>query len=843
MGKTLYNLTNPQKSIWDTENFYPNTSINNITATAIIQDRINFALFCDAINIFVEKHDSFRLKVILQDGEPKQLVESFSPISFNIASVHSDKDVENLANKMANYVFDISNSMLCKFQLFKFPDGHGGIVLLVHHLIADAWSCGHFISEIIDIYDSLLDNKNIEIESFSYTDYIASENEYIDSPKFEKDKAFWMETFLNVPELATIPSINGKDDFSTKAKRKTFKLPKETIDVISNFCKANKISLYNFFMAIYSIYLSRVNNLDDFVIGTPVLNRSNAKEKHTVGMFISVVPFKIHLNQNEDFISFTKKISSDFFDVFRHQKYPYQTLLQDLRRVHSNIPNLYKIMISYQNMRTNKQSTKTTYDAKWYFCNHIADDIDIHFFDINDTGTIDLAYDYRTSKYSIDDIYALHSRILYMINQVLINPDALIQNIDIVTPDEKNDIVNKFNSTDVDYPKEKSIIQIFNEQVMKNPDGIAVVFGNQKLTYRELDNRANQLGNYLTQIGVSNGTIVPILLNRSIDLIVSMLAVIKVGGVYLPLSTEYPIDRLNYIINDSKSKYLIIDSSTNLFLRDDLINIDINNFQFEKYSNSLNMDISSNNLLYIIYTSGSTGNPKGVKVTHRNLNNFINSFNNLYGNISCSDRILASTNICFDVSIFEFYISLLNGCALYLYDENTITDIFKYCDSIINNKITMLYIPPNILGDVYKILKEKDYHGLSKILVGVEPIQSQVILKYYELNPIVKIINGYGPTETTICASAVVLNEDILNNYKIIPIGRPLQNTKLFVLDKSLKYAPIGVPGELHILGDNVSLGYLNNPDLTNKAFITIPDISNKTLYKTGDVVYWDNFR
>ena len=182
---------------------------------------------------------------------------------------------------------------------------------------------------------------------------------------------------------------------------------------------------------------------------------------------------------------------------------------------------------------------------------------------------------------------------------------------------------------------------------------------------------------------------------------------LKLVGVYLPLSTEYPIDRLNYIIKDCNAKFIIIDSSTNLFLREDLINIDINNFEFNKYSKELNVDISPKNLLYIIYTSGSTGNPKGVKITHKNLNNFISSFNNLFQNISSSDHVLASTNICFDVSIFEFYIALLNSCSLYLYEENTINDIFKYCDSIINNNITMLYIPPNILEDVYKILKEK----------------------------------------------------------------------------------------------------------------------------------------
>ena len=349
----MYELTNPQKSIWVTEEFYKGTSIENIGGTTFINDKVDFAKLKKAINIFTKNSDGFRLKFVNENNTIKQYISDFEELSFNVIDVESERDVKRIEKDFVNTPFEVFNSLLFKFQLFKFKDGHGGFVVAGHHLIVDAWACGLVISDILDIYNSLLQGKECEKVIYSYLDYIKSEQEYLSSPKFEADKSFWNNTFDVIPDVATIPGNTETSNSSSKARRKMFKIPSETMNLINSFCKGNKISPFNFLMGVYSLYLSRVSNLDEFVIGTPILNRSNFKEKHTVGMFISVVPFKITVNSENSFKEFTSKISSDFFNIFRHQKYPYQMLLEDLRKQNSSMPNLYNIMLSYQNMRTN----------------------------------------------------------------------------------------------------------------------------------------------------------------------------------------------------------------------------------------------------------------------------------------------------------------------------------------------------------------------------------------------------------------------------------------------------------------------------------------------------------
>ena len=438
-----FELTNPQKSIWVTEEFYKGTSIENIGGSTIIHAKVDFEKLKKAINLLVKNNDSLRLKFVNENNLIKQYISDYEELKLDIKDVESEKDVERIGKEFVNTPFDVFNSLLFRFQLYKFKDGHGGFVVIVHHLIADAWGSGIIISQIMDAYNSLLEANDYTSNTTSYLDYISSEKEYLKSQKFEKDEAFWMEEYSSIPELATIPGSVQNKDISSKAKRKVFKIPAQTMDFINSYCRDNKISPFNFFMGAYSLYLSRVSGLDEFVIGTPVLNRSNAREKHTIGMFISVVPFKVNINHEESFSKFASKISSDFFSIFRHQKYPYQMLLENLRKQNSSTPNLYSAILSYQNMRTNTKNSKTPYETEWLFNGNVGDDMEIHFFDINDSGVINVAYDFKTSKYTTEDVYAIHSRLLHIMNQILENNNILLKNIEIVTPDEKDEILYK----------------------------------------------------------------------------------------------------------------------------------------------------------------------------------------------------------------------------------------------------------------------------------------------------------------------------------------------------------------------------------------------------------------
>lgn len=838
MGENYYNLTAPQKSIWLTEQYYKNTNINNVCGTFYSNECLNFETLKKALNIFLQNNDSFKIKLHFTEDKVSQYFSELNNIDFPIVDIKTKEEQTSLEEKLASKVFSMLDSLLFEIVLFRYPDNHGGFVINSHHIISDSWTNGIVANDVALIYSKVKNNEIYEkSENLSYKNYISSEEDYVQSEKFQKDKKYWNDLFATIPEVATIPSI--KDTFKNQddlnAKRMLLNLDKELFKSLKEYCDRNKVSFYNFFMTIFSLYLGRVSNLDEFVIGTPILNRTNFKEKQTTGMFINTLPLKITLSHEKTFLENLKDIAVNSMSLLRHQKYSYQYLIEDLRKRDSNLPMLYKVAFSYQITKMNENMDALNHTTSWTFNNTIADDLDIHMFEWNENNSIQIAYDYRTNKYDEQDISDLHARILHVINQILDNENILLKDIEIVTPEEKHKILYEFNNTKVDYPKDKTIVDLFEEQVEKTPDNIAVVFEDQQLTYKELNEKANTLARILINNNVSCEDIVGVCLPRGIELIISIFAILKCGAAYMPMYTGYPKDRLAYMLSNSNSKLIITNNNfISLIDIDNILNLDdinLNNkTSFERST------YTPDSLAYIIYTSGSTGKPKGVKISHKNLINFIYSFNQYYNNITSKDSFLASTNIAFDVSIWEIFMPLLNGAKLVFNTEEIISDITLYCNNITKNNISALYIPPNILNEVYTILNNNKYTKIEKLLVGVESITNTTLNKYIMLNPNITIVNGYGPTETTICATAFIYKKDTTPTHPV-SIGKPLNNNNIYILSNN-QLCPINTPGELYISGDGVGMGYINDEEKTKTSFIENPFCEGKKMYSSGDIAY-----
>lgn len=792
MESNVYNLTNPQKSIWFTEQFYKGTPIENITGCVIVLEKLNFKALQKAINLFVKTNDSFRLKFTMKDDKTFQYLSSFSEFEIENVMVNTDEDIKDIENEMSNTPFEVLDNLLFSFKTFTFPDGHGGFVITAHHLISDAWTAGLVVNEIMDYYEKIINSQIIDNQNPSYLDYITSEQEYLNSEKFNKDKEFWNEIFKTVPEVATIPSINvenSNSSLSCKARRKQFVIPKETMNLINEFCKQNKASAFNFFMAVLAIYLSRVSSLDDFTIGTPILNRGNFKEKQTTGMYISTIPFRISINHKIPFAEFLSNISADFSKIFRHQKYPYQYLLEDLRKKDSSIPNLYNILLSYQNVRSNKQTSDINYESSWVGNNFISDDIDIHLYDMNDTGDINIAYDYLISKYSIDDICSIHARFLYIINQVLENNDITLNEIEIVTPDEKKKILYDFNNTSADYPRDKTITQLFEEQVEKTPDNIAVVFEDQKLTYRELNERANSLANYLRSQKIGRNDIVGIMVNRSLEMIISVLAVLKSGACYIPIDPEYPQDRIEYMLNNSNAKLLLtFKRLENKVTFDNKLFVELDNELYNSNKDNLININEPDDLAYIIYTSGSTGKPKGVMLKHNNINNFIQGMCNVV-DFNSRKTIVSVTTISFDIFVLESLLPLEKGLKIVIANENEQNDARSFNSLCLENNVNIIQTTPSRFQVLISNSNELNYlEGITDILVGGESFPKMLLEKLQQLTK-ANIYNVYGPTETTVWSTVKNLTDETS-----ITIGKPIANTRCYILDNNKKLLPVLTP-------------------------------------------------
>lgn len=836
MESNYYELTNPQKNIWNTEMYFSNTNVNNICTSALFKDEVDIDLLREAINELVKIHDSFRIKLTLKNSVPMQYFEDYMPFNIDCVTVNNMDEFKNLESEMVNEKFKLLDSQLYKFKLVKIADYGTAIILNLHHMIGDSWSLGKTIQDIVSIYKSIKNNTPITEEVYSYKNFIAAEQQYEESPKYHTDKEFWENTLKDLPNPVSFYSpVSVSNVESSAAGRDSFSIEKSIMDKINFFCSANRISTYIFFMSVFSIYLANTCNTDDVIFGTPIINRLNYKDKQTTGMFISTIPFRIKITDN-NFLDFATKNNINLLSTLRHQKYAYSDIVEDVRKDNPDVQNLYNVAISYQVTKT-KSNTSDDCETNWIFNNNCLNDINIHLHDFNETGNLKIDYDYLTSKYTAEDIVNHHNRILSIINQVLDNPELAIKDVQIVTEKEKYEILNIFNNRSLDCPLDSNVIALFEKQVADHPDTAAVTYKDVTLSYRELNTKVNQFARFLQDQGIKKNDIVGVYMNKTEWFIISILALQKLGAAYAPMHPEYPLERVSYIMDDCKSKILITDNK-DVDLPYPQFNpqtVDISSYD----SSNLNIKIEPNTLCYVIYTSGSTGKPKGVLLSHKNLINFLYNFNDSFdSHFTVKDNCLSLTNISFDVSVCEIYTALSFGSRLVLFPDNTLDNLPLLAHLIENEKITYLYLPPNILKDIYNFIKTENIQfTANKLLVGVEAIKNQDLNNLLSLNHDLEIINGYGPTETTICITffKYTYNYD-LNG--VVPIGFPLKNNNLFVVNQFHNLLPIGIPGELIISGPNVSFGYINNKEKTQKAFVKC-DKYNSIFYKTGDNVYW----
>ena len=842
MTKELYELTTPQKSIWHTESYYSGTNINNVCGVLTINEPVDFDTLNKAIQLFIQKNDVYRTKFITQNDKVLQYVDTYTPLDIELVTLSSEKELAQLTQKMATRPFKFLDSFLYEFKLFKFPNNHGGFITNNHHIISDSWSLGIMGNEITTYYYNLLNNNFSQLENIentSYIKYINSEQTYKNSSKFQKDKKYWNDLFATLPEIASIPCKQSANSNSVTANRKLFSIDSNLMNKISDYAMKNKISLFNFFVAIYSIYLSRVSNLEDFCIGTPVLNRSNFSEKNTCGMFVNVLPLRINIDNNLSFKDFIANIAQNSMALLRHQKYGYETILEDIRTKDSNVSALYNFVVSYQITKITDNQVQVPHTSDWIFNHTIADDIDVHLFDLNDNN-FNIAYDYKISKYTDAEIEKIHNRAMYMIEQIINNENVALKDLEIVTPEEKKQILVDFNNTKVTYPREKTIIQLFEEQVEKHSHEIALTFENEELTYHELNEKVNQLAHFLkANYQIKTGDIVGLFIDKSLEMVIGMLAILKAGAAFLPLDFELPTERLLYIISNSNpslilTSHKLCDMVKALNVNYLAINLD-STFIYGNKLNTANLGTlnTPEDLIYVIYTSGSTGKPKGVMVKQRNIVRLVKNPNFL--TFKEHENMVQTGTIVFDACIFEIFGALLNGFRLYVLAKDRLMD-FTYMKNFIKEKqISILFLTTGLLN---QLINEDPsiFETVRYLMTGGDIISPKHVSKVLKACPNLKMINCYGPTENgsySTCYPIIGNEQD-----GVIPIGKPISNSTCYVVSKAGTLQPIGVSGELWVGGDGVARGYINNPELTNQKFIQNP-FGEGTIYKTGDSVKW----
>ncbi len=784
------------------------------------------------LKIIVKQNDSLRIKIIKKNSDFFQFFDEYNDEYIEVVSIDDYSKKDKVIRELSRKHINMLNNNLIKFYLLCYEDGLVDVLSVSHHIIADAWTVSMYAEEIIKKYNKLKNKDKIINETFSYKDYIQSEEEYFNSKRFSEDKKYWLEQYKNEKTTQFFEVTNN-----SRAKRESFKISKKFVDEINQFCKKNKISTQSLFMSALSMYLSKISSSNSIVIGMPVLNRNNSKFKKTMGMFIGTLPLCIDLDSSLSCYDYLRRITEKQFGLMKHSKYPYELLQKEVKEKLESNQKLYSVAFSYQNAKIDNSSIMNC-ETYWEFNGYCADDLQIHISDTQNTGVLLINYDYKVAVLTKEEIDCIHKRLLYIIKQIMSDTKQSVKNIEIITEVEKDIIVNSFNNTTTTYKKDKSIIEIISETASKFPNKIAVVDQENKVTYKELMEKVNLLSTIISAEGVKKGDVVSILLEeKSIDLIISILAILKNGACFIMLYNNLPEERIRYILKDSETKVLL--TKGKLYNKySDIININIDKIKTTKTYIDVNVSLGINDVAYLIYTSGTTGKPKGTEQTIGNLINFVNSFYNILDkDITCKDKFLSLTNVSFDVCVAEIFTPLFYGSELFLYkdvESSTIEDIVQY---IVKNKITFSYFPPSMLEDISDVMiNYQEKLSLNKILVGVEPIKTSTLDKFLRIKSNIHIINGYGPSETTICSTMYDFSKE-KNEYEIVPIGHPIDNTKIYIMNKDKNLLPVNRNGEIYIAGDGVGKGYKNNKELTSEKYISINGIR---LFKTGDIGRWD---
>lgn len=833
MKDNTFNLTHPQKRIWYSEKLYPNTSFAVIASSPRLKTDLNRELLEEAINIVISQNESLRLRIIELAGDVKQYVSTFQTVKidfFDFSASNSGDDFQTWVELQTKTPFNLIDSDLFYFSIVRFDSQTGGFYLKMHHLITDAWTMELITRRIVNTYQELRKNLPLIFEKKpSYEDYALREADYRNSDKFNLDRDFWNKEFQTLPEITGLKPFNS-NAVSIVAERKRYKLSRELTLDINDFCKEFKVSVFEMALAVFSIYLSRITLSEDLIIGTILHNRSGAKEKETAGMFVSTVPVRLNVDNQLDFILFLKTIAHKLKRVLRHQKYPYDLLAQDLREQGLKVDYLFDAVLSYQTA-----NYREVY-GDWHFNGYNLYPFAVHLSDRLDENQLNFEIDYQTALFSGQEIEKIYVYFISLLSDALKNPTKKIFELEMLLEEEKLELLREFNNTNKEYPKDRTIYDLFEEQVVKTPDRIAVVCETRQLTFRELNIKANQLARVLRGKDVKPGSIVGITTGFSVEMAIGLLGILKAGGAYLPINAGYPAGRVKYLLLDSKCRLLITRNySTGNYSYDGVEIINLADWNFPEADGSNLPKVNKpGDLAYVIYTSGTTGRPKGVMVSHQSISNTIQWRKDEY-TLSYGDCILQLFSFSFDGFLTSFFTPLVSGAKTVLLKEDEVKNPITIKNTIVDHHITHILCTPSLYAVILEYLSPQETQSLKIITLGGEKPSLKMIFRTKALNPNLEMTNEYGPTENSVVTTIfrnLQLSSDVL-------IGKPIYNTRVFVLDRYFNLLPIGTAGELYISGDGLARGYLNRPDLTGEKFLPNPFTPGERLYRTGDLVRW----
>ncbi|MDT8717660.1 amino acid adenylation domain-containing protein [Clostridium sp. 19966] len=832
--KEYYKVSSAQKRMFALNQLgRQKTNYNNLTVK-LLEGKLEKSKVEEAFKTLIERQGVFRTSFEIINGEIVQQIHK--TIEFKLDYEESDiKTREFIKQEMKNFVkpFDLSKAPLLRAKLIKLDEEKHLLMFDIHHIITD----GSSMDIIMEDFSRIYNGDALEALRIQYKDYSEFENRLMDSEAMKKHGEYWKSLFDNEIPVLNLPLDYTRPVFqSFEGKSISFKLNRALTEKLREVSKANGATIYMFLLSSLNILLAKYSGQEDIIIGSAAAGRSHADLQGIVGMFINTLAMRNYPRSNKNFNDFLQEVKENSLKAYEHQAYSFDKLVEELslgKAINRN--PLFDIMFVLQNTEHKKLHMDGISINDYKFKDDVSK-FDMTFEAEETDGEIKFNLEYCTKLFKRSTIEGLIRHFKNILNEIIENPRIKLSEINMLSEAEKKEILVDFNSTKSEYPRDKSICELFEEQAYKAPDSIAAVCESDKLTYRELNEKANQLANTLRVEGVTSESIVGIIAERSLNMLVGIVAILKAGGAYLPIDPDYPSNRINYMLEDSKADILLTEQelSSEIDFKGCLIDLKDAEIYSPNKENLENIS-KAENIAYVIYTSGTTGRPKGVAVIQRNVVRLVKNTN--YIEFKREDKLLQTGSITFDASTLEIWGSLLNGIELHITSKDVILNGEKLKEYLSSNKITIMWLT----SPLFNKLCEEDpeiFRELRCLLAGGDVVSAKNVNLVRKYAPQLTVINGYGPTENTTFSTCYVISENLDEN-KTIPIGKPIANSTAYILDKDNNLVPTGVYGELCVGGDGLAREYLNNKELTAKKFVENPFEQGQRMYRTGDLARW----
>jgi amino acid adenylation domain-containing protein len=832
-----YDVSHAQRRLWILDQFDKDKVTYNLPASFLLRGPVDVAALTNAFRILIARHEMLRTTFHEAAGQPVQVVHDAVDFHIGVTDLRGDIDPQSRARHIAlddaYRPFDLSAAPLLRVQLLRVAGDEHVLLFNMHHIISDGWSLNLLVGELMDAYAGRVGLAPLPIQ---YKEYAAWQNARLASSEVDEARAYWHERFDRPAAPLELPA-----DFARPATKSfhgdtvRHMLPATLAARLRLACRDADATLFMGIVALVKVLLHRYTGQTDIVVGSPIAGREHADLERQIGFYVNLLPLRDTISGQDSFDDVLRRVKDTTTLAYQHQIYPFDRLVDEIARHRDAGRNpLFDVAVALQHEPAREIRLGETV-LQPFIDNYRISRFDLTFTFVEHGDQVELAIEYSTDLFKADTILRMCGHLEQLLAGAIDLPMRAISALDMLTPEERHRVLVAWNETQTAYPRHSTLASLFAEQAAIRPAHPAIVTEDRVISYGELNATANRIARVLQALGTERGDVVAILGDRSPEMVAAVMGVLKTGAAYLPLTSDIPHARVRYMLQDANVRVVLAEPHLAVAV-DGVARVPFDDARImSAEAGDVRVAGSADDLAYVIYTSGSTGEPKGALVRQRSVSRVVRDTN--YLQITPDDCLLQLSSFAFDGSVFDIFGALLNGATLAMARKEEVLSPFVLGDLVRRHRVSVMFITTAL----FNALTDADLSclaGVRRVLFGGERVSvKHVRCALAALGP-GRLVHVYGPTETTVFATAFAVN-DVPDHAETIPIGAPISNTRAYVLSRDGAVAPIGVAGTLHIGGDAIALGYLNQAALTSVRFGADPFHPGETMYDSGDLVRW----